>query len=32
MKDVATGKTSKAKKGGTDWEALRRMSDDDSLG
>jgi uncharacterized protein (DUF4415 family) len=29
MKDVTTGKASKAKKGGTDWKALRRMSDAD---
>ena len=29
MKDATTGNTSKRKRRGTDWEALRRMSDAD---
>ncbi|HRZ06781.1 MAG TPA: BrnA antitoxin family protein [Candidatus Competibacteraceae bacterium] len=29
MKDATTGRTSKRRKTGTDWEALRRLSDAD---
>ncbi len=29
MKDATTGKTSKRRKAGTDWEALSRLSDAD---
>ena len=29
MKDATTGKTSKRRKTGTDWEALNRLSDAD---